>query len=116
MSVRLSPRARGDLSRIWDDSAERWGADQADSYIRLLAGGFERLAEDPARGLRADEIRKGYFRLSVDHTSCSTAWAPMAASKSSASFTGGWISNAIFEIASRRDRWASGAVPHRAAG
>ncbi|MCP1535986.1 type II toxin-antitoxin system RelE/ParE family toxin [Methylorubrum extorquens] len=57
MSVRLSPRARGDLSRIWDDSAER--------YIRLLAGGFDRLAEDPARGLRADEIRKGYFRLSV---------------------------------------------------
>jgi toxin ParE1/3/4 len=65
MSVRLSPRARADLSRIWDDSAERWGADQADRYIRLLAGGFDRLAEDPARGLRADEIRKGYFRLSV---------------------------------------------------
>lgn len=65
MSVRLSPRARADLSRIWDDSAERWGADQADRYTRLLAEGFDRLAEDPARGRRADEIRSGYFRFSV---------------------------------------------------
>ncbi|KAB7785911.1 type II toxin-antitoxin system RelE/ParE family toxin [Methylorubrum populi] len=65
MSVRLSPRARTDLSRIWDDSAERWGADQADHYVRLLAGGFDRLAEGSARGRRADAIRKGYFRLSV---------------------------------------------------
>ena len=65
MSVRLSPRARTDLSRIWDDSAERWGADQADRYVRLLAGGFDRLAEGSARGRRADEIREGYLRLSV---------------------------------------------------
>lgn len=65
MSVRLSPRARADLGRIWDDSAERWGVDQADRYIRLLAGSFARLAEGSAQGRTADEIRKGYLRLSV---------------------------------------------------
>ncbi len=65
MSVRLSPKARADLGRIWDDSAERWGKDQADRYIRLLAASFARLAEGSARGREADEIRKGYLRLSV---------------------------------------------------
>ncbi len=65
MSVHLSPRARAELSRIWDDSAERWGSDQADAYIRLLAGSFDRLADGSAPGRNADEIRKGYFRLSV---------------------------------------------------
>ncbi|MER2250911.1 type II toxin-antitoxin system RelE/ParE family toxin [Methylorubrum podarium] len=65
MSVRLSPRARADLGRIWDDSAERWGRDQADRYVRLLAEGFARLAEGTARGRTADEIRAGYRRLSV---------------------------------------------------
>ncbi|MEH3118703.1 MAG: type II toxin-antitoxin system RelE/ParE family toxin [Methylorubrum populi] len=65
MSVRLSPRTRADLGRLWDDSAERWGVDQADRSVRLLAVSFDKLAEGSAPGRRADEIRKGYFRLSV---------------------------------------------------
>jgi toxin ParE1/3/4 len=65
VSVRLSPKARADLSRIWDDSSERWGEDQADRYVRLLAESFARLAEGSVRGRGADEIRTGYLRLSV---------------------------------------------------
>ena len=31
----LSPRARRDLEGIWDYTAQRWGAAQAEAYIRL---------------------------------------------------------------------------------
>jgi plasmid stabilization system protein ParE len=31
-----SPRAHADMSGIWDYTAEHWGVDQADRYIRQI--------------------------------------------------------------------------------
>ena len=56
----LSPRAQEDLSEIWDYSAERWGFDQADSYLRLLQRAIEAVAADPRRGTSCEEVRPGY--------------------------------------------------------
>ena len=44
---RVRPAAAADLDAIWDNSAEAWGPDQADAYIRGLARTFEVLAEFP---------------------------------------------------------------------
>lgn len=56
----LSPRAQEDLSEIWDYSVERWGMDQADSYLRLLHRAIEVVAADPRVGTSCDEVCAGY--------------------------------------------------------
>jgi toxin ParE1/3/4 len=55
----LSPRAQADLDEIWDYTAETWGIDQAERYIRLLQHGIEAVAADPRRGSSCDDIRAG---------------------------------------------------------
>lgn len=61
----LSPRAIDDLSDIWDFSAERWGLEQADRYVRQIATTCRDIAEDRRKGLDAGDIRAGYFRYPV---------------------------------------------------
>jgi toxin ParE1/3/4 len=61
----LTPRARRDLSEIWDYSAEQWGTAQADRYIRLIASACTELATGRIKGRSAEAIRPGYFRQTV---------------------------------------------------
>ena len=61
----LSPRAQADLDEIWDFTAERWGLDQAESYLRLLQGAIEAIAAEPQRGRACDDIRTGYRKYPV---------------------------------------------------
>jgi toxin ParE1/3/4 len=61
----LTPRARRDLSEIWDYSAVQWGTAQADRYIRLIASACDALATGRATGRSAEAIRAGYFRQIV---------------------------------------------------
>jgi toxin ParE1/3/4 len=61
----LSPRAKVDLSEIWDYSADRWGIDQATAYIRDLQRAIETVAKDPRRGRKCDDVRPGYLRFSA---------------------------------------------------
>jgi toxin ParE1/3/4 len=56
----LSPRVEADLAEIWDFTVKTWGEKQAEDYIRLLVGAIETVAENPRRGRRCDEVRKGY--------------------------------------------------------
>jgi toxin ParE1/3/4 len=56
----LSPLARADLGQIWDYTEQRWGLDQAETYLRRLQTVIEAVAADPNRGRRCDEIRPGY--------------------------------------------------------
>ena len=56
----LSPRAQSDLNGIWDYTAETWGTDQAERYVRLIAEAINALTASPARGKRCDHIREGY--------------------------------------------------------
>jgi toxin ParE1/3/4 len=58
----LSPRARADLEDIWAYSARRWGADQAEDYIRRLQRAIETVAQEPREGRACDEIRRGYWK------------------------------------------------------
>ncbi len=61
----LSPRARSDLDEIWDYTAERWGLDQAERYIRAIQSAVESLAKDPTLGRGCDDIRPGYRKYPV---------------------------------------------------
>ncbi|MCC6775468.1 MAG: type II toxin-antitoxin system RelE/ParE family toxin [Hyphomicrobiales bacterium] len=61
----VSPRAQRDLDEIWDYSAEHWGDQRAEQYVRELWRGIEHLASDPRRGRRCDEIRVGYYKYAV---------------------------------------------------
>ncbi len=61
----LSPRARGDLDGIWTYTANRWGPDQAERYLRRIAEAVELIAETPTLGRNCDHIREGYRKYSV---------------------------------------------------
>lgn len=59
----LSPAAQADLEQIWDYACDRWGADQAERYLRELQHGIERAAVNPRIGRACDEVRPGYRKL-----------------------------------------------------
>jgi toxin ParE1/3/4 len=59
----LSPRAQRDISDIWDYTAERWGVDQAEFYVRNLARHMTSIAGNPALGNPCPEVRAGYHRF-----------------------------------------------------
>lgn len=61
----LSPRAQSDMEGIWDYSAERWGNDQAERYVRALQVAIETIAANPRRAQPCDHIRVGYRKYSV---------------------------------------------------
>ena len=56
----LSPRAKLDLSEIWDYTLLEWGADQAEKYVRELWATMLTAASDPSRSVAIGEIRKDY--------------------------------------------------------
>lgn len=62
---RLTPAARRDLSSIWDFTEERWSVRQAEVYVTEVRAAIERIAADPVRGRRCDEIREGYRRYAI---------------------------------------------------
>lgn len=62
---RLTPAAQRDLSSIWDFTAARWDARQAETYIAEIRAAVERVADDPRRGHACNEIREGYRRYSI---------------------------------------------------
>lgn len=62
---RLTPAARRDLSSIWDFTEQRWGAGQAETYIREIQAAIERIAQDPERGRSREEIREGYRSYAI---------------------------------------------------
>ena len=46
----LSPKAKADLSEIWDYGADHWGVDRATDYIRDIQRAIEHAAAHPLRG------------------------------------------------------------------
>jgi toxin ParE1/3/4 len=61
----LSPKARDDLSAIWDYSAEHWGRAQADRYVRAIVAACEAVAAGRRLGRSIDWVRPGYLRCAV---------------------------------------------------
>ncbi|WP_182050665.1 type II toxin-antitoxin system RelE/ParE family toxin [Changpingibacter yushuensis] len=64
-AFRLTPAAQRDLSEIWDFTQKRWDVVQAEEYIAEIRDAIERVAKEPNRGRRCDEIRDGYRRYVV---------------------------------------------------
>lgn len=62
---RLTPAAQRDLSSIWDVTAERWDAQQAETYVREIQAAIERIATDPSRDRMVQDIREGYRRYAI---------------------------------------------------
>lgn len=63
--VLLTPRARADLDAIWAYSEEKWGRRRAEAYVRLIAKAFDDLAAGASVARSAEDVRAGYFRLTV---------------------------------------------------
>lgn len=61
----LSPAAQADLDHIWEYTAERWGVDQAEIYLRELQRSIERAVSTPGIGRACDDIRAGYRKLAT---------------------------------------------------
>lgn len=62
---RLSPRAEADLAEIWDYTADRWGVEQADRYVREIAAACADLAAGRRQGRSMEDVRPGYLRFRV---------------------------------------------------
>lgn len=65
VEVALRPRARQDLTAIYDHSRATFGEPTAELYVAALFEAFETLASHPSLGVACDEIRDGYRRLPV---------------------------------------------------
>jgi len=63
--VILSPKAKSDLSRIWDFSLERWGLEQAEKYVRELWSAMEEQSGDLTKSVDISDVRKGYRKIRV---------------------------------------------------
>ena len=65
----LSPAARADLERIWDDSSERWDDDQAAESLREVQRATDPVESNPTIGRACNDVRPGYRKHAVgSHT------------------------------------------------
>lgn len=58
----LSPAAQADLDDIWTYTEGKWGADQAERYVRQIQAAITVIASDPSAGRSCNDIRPGYWR------------------------------------------------------
>jgi toxin ParE1/3/4 len=65
---RLSPAAQKDVDAIFDYTADRWGPDQAESYLARIMILCGELATAPHRAPECAHIRDGYRRqIAAEH-------------------------------------------------
>jgi toxin ParE1/3/4 len=59
----LRPRAVRDIEEIWTYTAERWGAAQAERYVRAIRDACAALASGERAGHDASDVLPGYRRI-----------------------------------------------------
>lgn len=64
-AYRLSPAAQSDVADIWNYTAEKWGIDQAEAYVRRVKRAVQAIAADYQLGRACEEIRSGYWKYLV---------------------------------------------------
>ncbi len=69
----LSPAAHADLAEIWDYTADRWGVEQAEHYIRELTNACQGLADKRLQGRAIDASAPGIPSCLSGRISCATA-------------------------------------------
>lgn len=60
----LSPAAQADVDGIWEYTAQKWGAEQAVWYLRLIRDACHELGAGTSTS-RAVDIREGYRKTTV---------------------------------------------------
>jgi len=55
-AIAFSPAAEADIDGIWDYSADRWGLDQADSYVDAIRDACYALAKGTKHGRPAEVL------------------------------------------------------------
>jgi len=61
--VVLSPKAKADLSDIWDYTYSEWGAEQAEKYVRELWAVIQEQTCDLTKAIDIGDVRKGYMKV-----------------------------------------------------
>lgn len=61
--VVLSPKAKADLSDIWDYPLAEWGVEQAEKYVRELWAAMQAQALDYSLSIDISDVRKGYRKV-----------------------------------------------------
>lgn len=61
--VVLSPKAKSDLSGIWDYTLAEWGIDQAEKYVRDLWEAMQQQACDSSNSIDISDVRNGYKKV-----------------------------------------------------
>ena len=61
--VVLSPKAKSDISGIWDYTLEQWGIDQAEKYVRELWAAIQKQACDYTTSTDISDVRPGYRKF-----------------------------------------------------
>lgn len=61
--VVLSPKAKSDLSDIWDYTLAEWAIEQAEKYIRDLWAAMQAQALDSSTSTDIGDVRKGYRKF-----------------------------------------------------
>lgn len=61
--VVLSPKAKSDLSDIWDYTLAEGGIDQPEKYVRDLWTAMQKQARDPSTSVDISDVRKGYRKF-----------------------------------------------------
>jgi len=61
--VILSPKAKLDLSDIWDYTLAEWGIDQAEKYVRELWAMIQNQASDHSTSVDICDVRNGYRKI-----------------------------------------------------
>ena len=58
--VLLSPRAKLDLSDIWNYTLTEWGSEQAEKYVRELWAAMQAQVDNSSTSTDISNVRKGY--------------------------------------------------------
>ena len=65
LKIHKQAKAEDDLINIWLYSLDKWGINQADSYLDNLNNSLNNIAANPDIGTACEHIRKGYRKLNV---------------------------------------------------
>lgn len=61
--VVFSPKAKSDLSDIWDYTLVEWGIEQAEKYVRELWGAIQAQALDTSTSVDISDVRRRYRKV-----------------------------------------------------
>jgi len=61
--VILSPKAKADLSDVWDYTYSEWGVEQTEKYIRELWAAMQEQTRDLTKSVDISDVRKGYRKV-----------------------------------------------------